>query len=89
MVREYQPMAPEVADRRPRTLLQLVHDTLTTGERVTLSLGLSIEPLLPAHRESWSLTDTASLLLALQVDMGVVPKPTFEQIRAAWTGGRS
>jgi hypothetical protein len=84
-VREYQPMTPELADRRPRTLLQLVHDTLTTGERVTLSLGISIEPLHPSHRESWSLADTATLLLALQVDMGAVPRPTFEQIHAAWT----
>jgi hypothetical protein len=52
---------------------------------VTLSLGISIEPLHPAHRDTWSLNDTASLLLALQVDMGAVPKPTFEQIHAAWT----
>jgi hypothetical protein len=83
-VREYQPPAPELPDRKPRTLVQLVHDRLASGGGVTLTLGISIPPLDATHRASWSRHDTAALLLALQVDMGAVPEPTFEEIRAAW-----
>jgi hypothetical protein len=85
--REYWPMSPELPERRPRTILELVHNCITTGRSVTLSLGISIPPLEPARRVGWSRNDTTALLQALQVDMGAVPRPTFEEIRAGWSCG--
>jgi hypothetical protein len=65
-------------------LLELIHDHLVGGQKVTLSLGISIEPLDALDRATWSYNDTAALLLALQVDIGAMPRPTVEDIRASW-----
>jgi hypothetical protein len=88
-IREYRPMPPELPERQPRTLLQIVHERLLTGGRVTLSLGISIPPIHPSERTCWTPRDTAALLLALQMDMGAVPEPTFEEIREAWVSRES
>jgi hypothetical protein len=77
------------ADRGAReALLHLIHDHITAGETVTLSGGITIEPPYPEDRATWTLKDTATLLVVLRVDMDAAAtrrtELRIEDIRESW-----